>query len=65
MLINIQVPEAATLLWELFEALPEESKPLFAQKVDAMASCFLHPNLDGNVIFTFSSNSGLETASSL
>jgi hypothetical protein len=59
MLINIQVPEAAKLLWELFEALPEESKPAFAQKVDAMASTFEHPNLAGSVLFTFGGNGTL------
>lgn len=52
MLINVQVPDAAKLLWDLFESLPNELKPLFALRVDSMASKFEHPNLDGFVVFT-------------
>jgi len=52
MIINIQIPEAAALIWELFKALPEEKKLIFATRVDAMASKFEHPNLDRFVVFT-------------
>lgn len=59
MLINIQVPEAAKLLWDLFKALPDESKPLFASRVDTMASKFDHPTLDGCIICTVSCDNAL------
>jgi hypothetical protein len=54
MLINVQVPEAAKLLWDLFNSLPEESRPLFAPRIDAMASKFEHPNLVGFIVCTIS-----------
>jgi hypothetical protein len=57
MLINVQVPGVAKLLWDLFQSLPDESKPLFAPRVDAMASKFEHPNLDGFVVCTISGDS--------
>ena len=52
MIINVQVPEVAKLIWELFESLPEETKPLFAKRVDSGASLLEHPNLDGCVVFS-------------
>lgn len=52
MLINVQVPEASKLLWDLFNSLPDELKPLFAARVDAMSSKLDHPNLDGFITCT-------------
>ncbi len=63
MIIDIQIPEAAKLLWELFESLPEASKPLFAPKVDVMASKFEHPSLNGAVVFTLGSDDTFQTSS--
>ena len=59
MMINVQVPEAAELIWELFKMLPKEKQPLFAAKCDSIASLLEHPNLDGAVVLTVSGNGTL------
>jgi len=53
MLINIQFDEAAELLWELYKAIPEERRAAFTPRVDKIASCLQHPNLDGAVVYAF------------
>lgn len=56
MLINIQVPNVANLLWEMLKAMPPDMQVIYASRVNAAASLVEHPNLDGAVLFTFSSD---------
>jgi hypothetical protein len=59
MIINIQVPDAANLLYAMLNEIPPEKQDIYASRVNAVASFFQHPNLDDRVIFTLSSDSTL------
>ena len=63
MLINIQYEEAAQLLFDLLEALPEETRPKFFQQVNAIASELRHPNLERTVVLPYCSNGTFQPSS--
>lgn len=65
MLINIQAPEVANLLWELFKMIPLEMQATYAPRVDKAASLFEHPTLDGCVDFTVGGHGASKPSSAL
>jgi hypothetical protein len=50
MILNIQYPEAADLLWSLYRELPEGKQREYAERVDLISSNLRHPHPDGKVI---------------
>lgn len=65
MLINIHYCDAANLLWELLDAIPEERRDQFASRVDKIASDLCHPVLDGAVSCAFGGDSTFQSAITL
>ena len=65
MLINIQVPDVANLLWEMLKKMPPEAQAIYAPRVDKAASLVEHPNLDGVVLFTLGGDGTFQPPSTL
>jgi hypothetical protein len=65
MLINIQAPDVASLLWEMLKKMPPEEQAVYAPRVNKAASFVEHPNLDGAVLITLGSDGALQPPSTL
>lgn len=65
MLVNIQAPSVAKLLWEMLEEIPLDKREIHAPQVDKAASLFEHPNLNGAVLLVFSSDGALQPTCAL
>ena len=65
MLINIQVPDVASLLWEMLKEMPPDTQAVYAPRVDEATSLLEHPNLDGAVLLTLGGDSTPQSASTL
>lgn len=65
MLINIQAPDVANLLWEMLKAMPPDAQAIYAPRVDKVASLVEHPNLDGTVLLTLGGDGAFQTPGTL
>jgi hypothetical protein len=60
MLVNIQAPDVANLLWDIFKELPHDLQEQYAERVNRAATLVEHPTLDGAVLLTLGGDSALK-----
>lgn len=67
MLVNIQFEEAATLLWELHAAIPQDRRAEFSERVNQVSALLHHPGLgaDANVFVAIGRDGADESAIAL
>ena len=58
MIVNIQAPSVAKLLWEMLEEMPLDKQEIYAPRVDEAASLLEHPNLSGQCYYAYTDTTG-------
>lgn len=59
MIVNIQAPSVAKLLWEMLKEIPLDKQEIYAPRVDEAASLLEHPNLSGQCYYAYTDTTGL------